>query len=75
MIIECIKVKKYGFKWQTVDKTKVIVLLVTLAMAIKHVKLMPFFVLTGALFCYEDVINSFKQFKFNYISRKYRYQH
>ena len=64
LVIEGIKVKKIGFKWQTVDKTKLIVLFVTLAMAVKHVKLMPFFVLTGTLFCYEDVINSFKQFKF-----------
>lgn len=64
LIIECIKVKKYGFKWQTVDKTKVIVLLVTLAMAVKHVKLMPFFVLTGTLFCYEDIISLFKNFNY-----------
>lgn len=64
LIIEGLKVKNNGFKWQTVDKTKFLVLAITLAMAIKHVKLMPFFVLTGTLFCYEDVINSFKQFKF-----------
>lgn len=64
IIIEFLKVKNNKFNFKEMDKTKFIVLLVTLFMAIKHVKMMPFFVLTGTVFCYEDVINTFKNFNY-----------
>ena len=64
LIVEFLKLKNSKFNFKGMDKTKFVVLLVTLFMAIKHVKMMPFFVLTGTAFCYEDVINIFK--KFNY---------
>lgn len=64
VIIEFLKVKTEKFNYKSLDKTKFLVLLVTLFMAIKHVKMMPFFVLTGTVFCYEDVINYFKKFNF-----------
>jgi len=37
-----------------IDKTKYLVLLVTLYLAISHVKLIPFFIISGTAFCYED---------------------
>src|SRR5699024_6936156 len=36
------------------DKTKIILLLATGYLAIKHLKLLPFFVITGTIFAYED---------------------
>ena len=36
------------------DKVKLIVLLVTTYLAISHVKLIPFLVITGCIYCYED---------------------
>lgn len=36
------------------DKTKIIVLLTTAYLAIKHLKLLPFFVITGTIYGYED---------------------
>lgn len=40
--------------WQKLDKAKFIVLLATLYLAISHVKMLPFFVITGTVYCYED---------------------
>ena len=40
--------------FKKLDKTKYIVLAVTLYLAISHVKMLPFFVITGTVFCYED---------------------
>ncbi len=64
VIVEFLKVKNSNISYKSLDKTKFIVLLVTLFMAIKHVKMMPFFVLTGTVFCYEDFLNAFKNFNF-----------
>ncbi|MBR2525730.1 hypothetical protein IKE67_04625, partial [bacterium] len=64
LIVEFLKLKNSKFNFKGMDKTKFVVLLVTLFMAIKHVKMMPFFVLTGTVFCYEDVINTFKNFNY-----------
>ena len=40
--------------YKKLDQTKYIVLAVTLYLAIVHVKMLPFFVITGTVFCYED---------------------
>lgn len=63
IIIEALKCKN-NFSYKASDKTKIIVLLVTLFLAVKHVKMMPFFALTGTVFCYEDVLNFFKKYTF-----------
>jgi len=39
---------------KNIDKSKAIVLIVTLCLAIKHIKLLPFFVICGTAYCYED---------------------
>ena len=64
LIVEFLKVKKSKFSYFSADKTKFIVLFVTLFVAIKHVKMMPFFILTGTAFCYEDILVLFKNIKF-----------
>lgn len=63
MIIEFLKVKK-AFGYKNLDKTKFIVMAVTLVLGIMRVKMMPFFALAGTVFCYKDVIDAFKNFKF-----------
>jgi len=63
LIIEFLKVRK-NIDYKSADKTKFIVLLVTLFLAVKHVKMMPFFALTGTVYCYQDVVNAFKNFNF-----------
>jgi len=40
--------------WNRLDKVKFLVLSVTLLLSIMHVKLLPFFVITACIFCYED---------------------
>lgn len=40
--------------YEKLDKTKIILLLATGYLAIKHLKLLPFFVITGTIFAYED---------------------
>ena len=52
LLLEGVKLKFSGFK--NLDKVKYIVLLVTLFLAIEHVKLLPFFVIAASAFCYED---------------------
>ncbi len=37
-------------------KIKLIVLVVTLFLSVQHVKMLPFFVITAAVFCYEDFV-------------------
>ena len=39
-------------------------MLVTLYLAISHVKMMPFFALTATAYCYEDIYLMFKNFRF-----------
>jgi len=36
------------------DKTKYLILTVTLILSVCHIKLLPFFVISGGVFCYED---------------------
>ena len=64
LIVEFLKVQKSKWNYFLADKTKLIVLAVTLFLAIKHVKMMPFFILTGTAFCYEDILILFKNIKF-----------
>lgn len=45
------------------DKVKIILLLSTLYLAIKHIKLLPFFVITGTIFGYEDYFKLIKDIK------------
>ncbi len=40
--------------WRSIDKAKFIVLFVTLILAIQHIKLLPFFVISACAYCYED---------------------
>ncbi len=47
------------------DKTKIILLLITAYLAIAHVKHQPFFVITAAIFLYEDFFSLLKKFKLN----------
>lgn len=58
VILECfvLKVDFSSLKdfWNRLDKTKYLVLCVTLILAILHVKMLPFFVISACVFCYED---------------------
>lgn len=49
--------------YEKLDKVKIILLLSTLFLAIKHVKLLPFFVITGTIFGYEDLFKLLKDVK------------
>ena len=40
--------------WKELDKSKLILLATTLILAIKHVKLLPFFAIAASAYCYED---------------------
>lgn len=52
-------------KWyETIDKTKYILILSTLYLAISHVKLMPFFVIMSICFMYEDFYKLIQGIKF-----------
>lgn len=64
LIVEFLKVKHEKFSYKALDKTKFIVMGVTLFLAIEHVKMMPFFVLVSIAFCYEDILVLFKDKKF-----------
>lgn len=64
LLLELTKVVKYPTRFATIDKTKFIVMLVTLYLAISHVKMMPFFALTATAYCYEDIYLMFKNFHF-----------
>ena len=62
IILEFLKCKKIGIQYKTLDKTKFLVLIVTLSFAIAHVKMMPFFALSSTVFCYEDIYYMFKKY-------------
>ncbi|MBP3924371.1 hypothetical protein J6E39_03930 [bacterium] len=49
--------------WKNLDKVKLIVLVVTLYLAFSHIKLIPFFVISAAAFCYNDVCNLISRIK------------
>lgn len=66
LIIKEIKTKKFNF-----DKTKFLILLATLILAIQHAKLIPFFVISATCFLYDDfytVFNSITKNIFNKIA-------
>ena len=48
-----------GFKWQNCDKTKYLLLIVTMFLAIKHVRHQPFFVIAAGSLLYNDFYSSF----------------
>jgi len=55
VVLEIFNIKKYGTdKSIFSDKIKWLVLGVTMFLALQHVKLLPFFVITVSTFCYED---------------------
>ncbi len=47
--------------YQKADKVKIIVLLVTAYLAISHIKMLPFFCVAVACYCYEDVVWLFEK--------------
>lgn len=47
------------FNYQKADKTKIILIIVTAVLAIKHIKHQPFFVITSAIFLYDDFYRMF----------------
>lgn len=63
LIIEFVKVKK-DISFAKLDKTKFVVMAVTLVLAVMRVKMMPFFTLAGTIFCYKDVMDAFNRFTF-----------
>ena len=63
LCLECFKVKKYSFSISKTDKTKFIVMLATLIIAVLHIKMMPFFVIVASVYCYEDIYLLFKNNK------------
>ena len=58
--------KKYSLKefWRNIDKTKYIILLATLYLAIIHLKLIPFFAICATCFIYDDFYKLIENFKF-----------
>lgn len=56
------QIKGFGIKefYKSSDKVKWVVLLATLYLSIKHVKLIPFFVMSGLAFVYQDLQVVFK---------------
>lgn len=49
-----LKKSKLKAEWRNLDTAKYVVLATTLFLAIQHVKLLPFFVISATAFCYED---------------------
>lgn len=50
--------------WNNLDKTKYITLIITLYLGFTKVKLLPFFVITGTIFGYEDFYKLISKLKF-----------
>lgn len=66
-----IVIKQFISKTLEIDKTKFLVLAVTLFLAIEHVKMIPFFVIASTCFLYDDfytVFNSITRNVFNKIA-------
>lgn len=61
--LEFFKVIKDGVSYKKLDKTKFLILLVTAVLAIQHLKLIRFFVITGVAFSYVDFYEKIKNFK------------
>lgn len=64
LIIEASKAKKLY-----IDKTKFLLLLITLILGIQHVKLIPLFVISAACFLYDDFYKVFNQITFNIFNK------
>jgi len=52
LITKLVETKSFSYK--KMDKTKVLILAATLFLAVSHVKLIPFFVITATCFLYDD---------------------
>jgi len=65
VLVKSISAKTFSFK--NIDKTKFLVLAITLYLAVEHVKMVPFFVITSASFIYDDFYSLL-----NAITEKYR---
>ena len=67
-------IKQYGKNFYlNIDKTKYIVLLATLYLAVSHVKLIPLFIITSLCFVYEDFYKLIKNIKLPSIKDKLVY--
>lgn len=64
IILEIFKCFKYGFSYSRLDKTKFLVIMVTLYLAISHIKMISFFALAAPMFCYNDIYSLFNNIKF-----------
>lgn len=64
IMIEFIKCFKNGFSYVKLDKTKFLVIAVTLYLAVSHIKMISFFALAVPMFCYSDIYLLFKNIKF-----------
>ncbi len=60
-IVKTIKNSSLFDAYQKADKVKWIVLLVTAYLAIAHIKMLPFFCIAVACYCYEDIVWLFKK--------------
>lgn len=58
------KVQNFAEWWNNCDKTKYIILIVTFYLGFTKVKLLPFFVITGTIFGYEDFYKLINKIKF-----------
>ncbi len=59
LIFYIIYLFKFGADFKKADKTKFLVLFVTLLMAIKSIRLQPFFIFSLLVFCYQDFYKIF----------------
>lgn len=50
--------------YKNIDKTKVLLFLITAILSVSHAKLIPFFVISSAIFMFDDVCRIFKKFPF-----------
>lgn len=56
-VVKNIKNSNFAKWYSEQDKVKWIVLVVTLYLAISHVKMIPFFVISACCYCYDDIYN------------------
>ncbi len=67
--LKSLKNSKLADLYMKADKVKWIVLIATLSLAIEHVKMLPFFAISVACYCYDDIVPIFQKVnqKFIYI--------
>lgn len=62
LLIGLIKTVENKFELKNIDKTKMLLLVVTAYFAIMHTKLLPFFVISSAIFMFDDVLSVLNRF-------------